>query len=569
MISIALLLFGVFIPHSGEFTRFLNRLGFGYLIYYLWTNASGVVVRLVANSSTRGSTKDIINLLEVRQEDSLYFRLFALYSTLVVAIFFYGVAERFIFSKRAEREFPLTVLFIHLGGLLALRLSTFRDLFLALETVTLASYVLVAYERRNRFSTYAGVQYFIVGSIPSALLILSFALLYQYGGSVALQDRDLLFFEGLGILDSSRRAVISYDSVFAADLFQSTATAISTDATSWHSSWPFMDTPALFTSFEALKTSGANAALATCIAFFFRLSNFLFKLTAVPFNFWAPSVYGKAPTASVAFLSIYSKVRVLFLLYKIANIFFQAFPLLSLSFLTLCAVGSVVAGRIGAFAEKTIKRYFVYSSRGHVGFRLIGFAVSSFEGILAVFHYIAVYTISSFRRWFFLLSRGASKRHLTHFGELKVREPLLALLFSLLIFSRSGIPPLGGFFVKLDILAALLNKSHFFINYVLFFFTVASFFYYLRVVKIIFFDQVSTTSVVGRELVQGVDTANSVAPQEMPRYVERIWRRVAIFLVLFFYIFIVQKPLLAIQAEALASLFLLYKPIAQLVRALA
>ncbi len=187
------------------------------------------MIRLISGSSTSASANEVLNLLEIRQEDSLYFRLFALYSTLVVAIFFYGVAERFIFSKRAEREFPLIVLFIHLGGLLALRLSTFRDLFLALETVTLASYVLVAYERRNRFSTYAGVQYFIVGSIPSALLILSFALLYQYGGSVALQDRDLLFFEGLGVIESSRRAVISYDSVFAADLFSPASQTISTN----------------------------------------------------------------------------------------------------------------------------------------------------------------------------------------------------------------------------------------------------------------------------------------------------------------------------------------------------
>lgn len=211
-----------------------------------------------------------------------------------------------------------------------------------------------------------------------------------------------------------------------------------------------------------------------------------------------------------------------FLLYKIANIFIQAFPVLSLVFLLFSAITSVIIGRVGAFAEKTIKRYFIFSSRGHVGFRLVGFAVASFEGVLAAFHYIPVYAISSFRRWFFLLSRGAAKHHLTHFGELKVREPLLALLFSLLIFSRSGIPPLGGFFVKLDILAALLNKSHFFINYILFFFTVASFFYYLRVVKIIFFDQVGTTSIAGRELVNGVETATSVHSLETPRHVDRI-----------------------------------------------
>jgi len=83
---------------------------------------------------------------------------------------------------------------------------------------------------------------------------------------------------------------------------------------------------------------------------------------------------------------------------------------------------------------------------------------------------------------------GRENNHLTHFAALKHTDPLLALIFALLIFSMSGIPPLGGFFVKLDVLTALLDSSRFYTNYILLFFTVASFFYYLRVVKIIFFD---------------------------------------------------------------------------------
>ena len=83
---------------------------------------------------------------------------------------------------------------------------------------------------------------------------------------------------------------------------------------------------------------------------------------------------------------------------------------------------------------------------------------------------------------------GREKNHLSHFASLKYANPLLAIIFAFIVFSMSGIPPLGGFFVKLDILSAVLDNSHFFINYVLFFFTVISFFYYLRVIKIRFFD---------------------------------------------------------------------------------
>jgi NADH-quinone oxidoreductase subunit N len=84
---------------------------------------------------------------------------------------------------------------------------------------------------------------------------------------------------------------------------------------------------------------------------------------------------------------------------------------------------------------------------------------------------------------------GEEKNQLIHFSILKNSNPLLALIFSLIIFSMSGIPPLGGFFVKLDVLSALLESSKFYTNYILLLFTVASFFYYLRVVKIIFFDK--------------------------------------------------------------------------------
>jgi len=89
---------------------------------------------------------------------------------------------------------------------------------------------------------------------------------------------------------------------------------------------------------------------------------------------------------------------------------------------------------------------------------------------------------------------GRQTTKLSQFGELKTRNPALALIFAFLIFSMSGIPPLGGFFIKLDILSALMNSSHFFLTYVLFFFTVASFFYYLRLIKIRYFDASKNSS---------------------------------------------------------------------------
>ena len=104
-----------------------------------------------------------------------------------------GISDRFILSKRSIYEFPVLILFLFLGGLFALSLHTLIDIFLGLEIVTLASYVLITFERQNRFSTYAGIQYFILGSLPSARLLISFGLFYLQSGSIALQDLDILF----------------------------------------------------------------------------------------------------------------------------------------------------------------------------------------------------------------------------------------------------------------------------------------------------------------------------------------------------------------------------------------
>jgi len=136
---------------------------------------------------------DTLDSLAIIQNDSLYFRFFIFYTTLILIIFFMGITDRFFMSKTSIYEFPVLILFLFFGGLFALSLHTFMDIFLGLEIVTLASYVLITFERQNRFSTYAGIQYFILGSLPSAMLLIAFGLFYLQSGSVALQDLDMLF----------------------------------------------------------------------------------------------------------------------------------------------------------------------------------------------------------------------------------------------------------------------------------------------------------------------------------------------------------------------------------------
>ena len=538
IVATIFLLVSVFYAHTGSLTRFLHRLGFVYFIYYLWLESFGIVL------TNNLSLSEVF--LEIAQEDSLFFRLFFIYSTFTLAIFFFGVADRFFLSKRGRIEFPILLLFLHLGGLFALRLHTFRDRLIALERVTLASYVFVTFERQNRFSTYAGVQYFILGSFPSAMLLLAFALFYLQSGSMAFQDMDLFFnttYEISSLNSITDETIkLSYRSKNSVGVSTQLVIPLLEGNGEFFSAFPMGKIESIASSLNPINS---RTVVALGLLFF----NFFFKITAAPFHVWAPSVYGKAPTASVAILSIYSKLLIFFIRFKLINSFLHVFSSITSRIFLCLGTLSIFVGRIGAFSEKQIKSFFVYSSMGHVGFRLIGLGLNSLEGASATFTYLAIYILTSFVRWFLLLTRGRQNTHLSHFGSLKASNPLLAIIFSFIVFSRSGIPPLGGFFVKLDILSSLLDSAHFFLTYVIFIFTVISFFYYLRVIKIRFFDTQENARSANLLSFSEVDFS------EYPRNAGRLWIRSSILIFLAFYLIIVQKPLRAIQYEVLGTLY--------------
>jgi len=578
---VALFLLGLslFFPRTGEFTRFTNKLGFGYLLIIFWLTSFqisfktplysfsalpnhvypkswwatslehdyeiGIWDMIIANFQS-------INSYMLFEEDNFFSKIFFVYALFIVSVFLYGIADRFFVANSYEIEFSLLVFFIHLGGLFLFSVSNVIEFVLAIEIVTLATYALTAFDRKNRFSAEAGVQYFILGSLPSGLLVLGTALLYKSWGTLGFADLDLLLTDTVqpiskSVTESLDKRSPSFIPVCyvrwdeAAQefycIFPSEESRLSTLTSSIGvSEYDLGDEDLQFFDFDTVFASATPFAYTTLAAIFLIFFNFLFKLTAAPFHFWAPSIYGKAPLASVTFLSIFSKGMIFFALTKFLFTLFHAYFYILLPFLIFVSVLSVLFGMIGAFAEKGIKRFFVYSSMGHVGFMLLGLSLSTREGLSATFHYLPVYIITSFIMWFILLDLGEEKNELIHFSILKNSNSLLALIFSLIIFSMSGIPPLGGFFVKLDILAALLESSRFYTNFLLLFFTVASFFYYLRVVKIIFFDD------------------NNNFETNKYRSEERLWMISLLFIILLFYLFLVEKPLLEIQMQALSSI---------------
>lgn len=473
--------------------------------------------------------------------DPLYSHLFLGFAILVINLLIFSISEGRSVWPSGEIEFPLLVLLLGGASIAILHVDRLIDLVRLLEIATLGIYVLVGYERTNRFSALAAVQYFILGTIPSAALILSVALIYQAWGGLTFHELERLTSTAgvelptpaLAYTTGGHNAVdLTHPKLLIPSLFEDLSVQKSKEF-SFAINFSPRDSANFRQQFSSTNYSYLPR-LATCLIFF----NLLFKLTAAPFHFWAPSVYGNAPLATVTFVSILSKAFVLAIRAKLLWTFFFRIRLLAVPLLLIVSILSAFGGILGAMVEQRAKRFYVYSSRGHVGFRLAGLSFLYLSGLGAQFHYLAVYIVTSYAIWFFLRVLGPSATHLVHFARLK-QYPELGIFLTFLLFSISGLPPLAGFYAKLDVFIALLESSHFFIAYLLYFFSVASFFYYLRLIKIFFFDSNARMA---------DEKWETFAPKPL------LWLLSFLTLAILLYGIFVERPLLLSQREALASL---------------
>jgi len=485
-----------------------------------------------------------------RLADPLFSHFFLFFGLAVILLFIYSISHGRSVWPLGEVEFPILVLLLSATSLALLHVERLIDLVRLLEIATLGTYVLVGYERINRFSALAAVQYLIIGTLPSAALILAVALIYQGWGGFTFHELDLLTSTANAVPQIPLENYVepSYDDKFNVREFDRASMNTLETLAQTHCRENFygsLNEPVFifkdlsgfeFTLSPELQLNAYEYVpmLASVLVIF----NLLFKLTAAPFHFWAPSVYGNAPVASVAFVSILSKVFVLALRAKLLWTFFHAVQLVLVPILMLAAVLSVFGGTRGAIIERQVKRFYVYSSIGHVGFRLAGISFLYLSGLSAQFHYLAIYILTSYARWFFLIILGPSATHLVHLSRLK-DYPELGIFLTFLLFSRSGLPPLAGFYVKLDIFIVLIEGSRFYTAYRLYFLSVVSFFYYLRLIKIFFFD--------GNEI-----TADQNWNLSKPKSL--LWLLSLLTLGILLYGIFVERSLLLIQIEALSAL---------------
>jgi NADH-quinone oxidoreductase subunit N len=361
---------------------------------------------------------------------------FALFAKALVLI---GSAVTILMSMRyneehgiARFEFPVLVLLATTGMMVMISANDLITLYVGLELQNLALYVVASFNRDSVRSSEAGLKYFVLGALSSGMLLYGASLVYGFAGTTAFDD------------------------------------------------------------LTKLLTGGAPVETGILIGLVFVMVGLAFKVSAVPFHMWTPDVYEGAPTPVSAFFAVAPKLAALALFIRFMIEPFGALIGEWRQVIIFLSIASMVLGAIAAIAQENIKRLMAYSSIGHVGYALIGLAAGTADGIRGVLVYLAIYLFMTVGSWAVILCMRRDGRMLEGISDLSglsQSQPGLALALAIFMFALSGVPPTAGFFAKLYVFLAAINAQLAGLAVIGVVTSVVSAFYYLRVVKVMYFDE--------------------------------------------------------------------------------
>jgi len=344
-------------------------------------------------------------------------------ATLVLSTEFLAEPSRRIF------EYSILVLLSTLGMMILISAGDLIMLYLGLELMSLALYVVAASNRDDGKSTEAGLKYFVLGALSSGMLLYGASLIYGFTGTV---------------------------------------------------------------SFAGIAASAKTGSVGIVFGIVFLLAGLCFKVSAVPFHMWTPDVYEGAPTPVTAFFASAPKVAALAVFTRVTLTAFPGIMLQWQQIVVFVSIASMALGSFAAIGQKNIKRLMAYSSIGHMGFALVGLAAGTAEGAQGVLVYIAIYvamTLGSFTVILAMKRNGQHVENISDFSGLSRTNPLLAFFFAMLLFSLAGVPPLAGFFAKWYVFSAAIKANLFALAVIGVLTSVVGAFYYLSIVKVMYFDE--------------------------------------------------------------------------------
>lgn len=400
------------------------------IVSYLLSQAAlaGTLALVVLGKT--GETVIAFNDMFVLDPMASLLKIFILGITLVVFVYSRDyLKDRNIFKG----EYYVLGLFAVLGMMLMVSSNSLLMLYLGLELLSLCLYAMVAFNRNSGDASEAAMKYFVLGAIASGMLLYGMSMLYGLSGSLILAD---------------------------------IATAV---------------------------TNAGDSRIGMVFALVFILVALAFKLGAVPFHMWVPDVYQGSPTAVTVFLGTAPKLAGFAM---IMRLLVEAMADLQTDWqgmLIILAVLSMATGNVIAIAQSNIKRMLAYSTISHVGFILLGILAGTAEGYSSAMFYTIAYAIMSLGGFgiIMLMARaGFEADQLDDFRGLNQRSPWFALMMLILMFSMAGVPPTLGFWAKLTVLAAVVDIDLVWLAVVAVFFSIIGVFYYLRIIKLMYFDDV-------------------------------------------------------------------------------
>jgi NADH-quinone oxidoreductase subunit N len=346
----------------------------------------------------------------------------------VVLVMARGYLER---EKMGRFEFPVLVVFAVTGMMMMASAANFITLYLGMELQSLALYVLAAFNRDNLRSTEAGLKYFVLGALSSGMMLYGISLIYGFAGTTG------------------------------------------------------------FAQVAAIVQSG-GVSIGLIFGIVFLISGLAFKVSAVPFHMWTPDVYEGAPTPITAFFSASPKIAAMALFVRAMS---EALPGAIdqwRQIVIFISILSMVLGSVAAIGQTNIKRLMAYSSIGHMGYALVGLAAGTALGVQGVLVYLAIYLATNLGVFACILAMRRGDTMVENIGDLAglaQRQPAFAFVFAMLMFSLAGIPPLAGFFAKFYVFLAAVKAGLYPLAVIGVVASVVGAYYYLRIVKIIYFDE--------------------------------------------------------------------------------
>jgi NADH-quinone oxidoreductase subunit N len=242
----------------------------------------------------------------------------------------------------------------------------------------------------------------------------------------------------------------------------------------------------------ARAAAGEEVGLGLLFGLVFLISGMAFKISAVPFHMWTPDVYEGSPTPVTAFFAAAPKVAAMAVFVRVMHDAFGGAVAQWQQVIVFISIASMLLGAFAAIGQNNIKRLLAYSSIGHMGFALVGLAAGTQSGVRGVVIYMAIYmimTLGAFACVIYMRQRGTAVERISDLSGLARNDSVMAFVFSMLMFSLAGIPPLAGFFGKYFVFLAAIDAKMYTLAVIGVLASVVSAFYYLRVVKIMYFDE--------------------------------------------------------------------------------